>query len=97
MLLADKEWAGKSDRWIAEMAGVGVDLVGELRRQLSDSASSNGNGKRTGKYGTARSLPKKTEPEAASTDGAEAADPIEAFVAGPAVVNRCRPPRILRR
>lgn len=52
MLLADAEWAKQSDRWIAECAGVGADMVGDLRRQLSDSDSSNG--KRTGKEGKAR-------------------------------------------
>jgi hypothetical protein len=74
MLLADPEWAMQSDRWIAECAGVGADMVGDLRRQLSDSDSSKSNGKRVGKDGKARSLPKKTEPEPASTEAPEATE-----------------------
>jgi hypothetical protein len=31
MVLADEEWAKKSDRWIAEKCGVGPDLVADVR------------------------------------------------------------------
>ncbi len=40
LVLADEEWAKRSDRWIADVCGVGRDLVGEVRRELSDSDSS---------------------------------------------------------
>jgi hypothetical protein len=45
-LLADKEWAEKSDRWIAEKAAVSPTFVGKLRRkarpQVSTVDTSNG-------------------------------------------------------
>ncbi|HVA49417.1 MAG TPA: ParB N-terminal domain-containing protein [Pirellulales bacterium] len=40
LVLADEEWSKRSDRWIADVCGVGRDLVGEIRRELSDSDSS---------------------------------------------------------
>jgi hypothetical protein len=49
--LADAEWSKFSDRKIAEMCGVGADLVGDVRRQLSESDNSNGSPKRTGRDG----------------------------------------------
>ncbi|HVA45835.1 MAG TPA: ParB N-terminal domain-containing protein [Pirellulales bacterium] len=39
LVLADEEWSKRSNRWIAEVCGVGHDLVGGLRGQLADSAS----------------------------------------------------------
>lgn len=48
MLLADPEWAGKSDRWIAEACCVSHTFVGEVRGELEakatgSSSSSTGN------------------------------------------------------
>lgn len=40
MLLADPEWAGQSDRWIAETAGVSNNFVGDLRMQVSSDDTS---------------------------------------------------------
>jgi hypothetical protein len=38
-ILADEEWSQKSNRWVAEVCGVGRDLVEVVRRQLSESAN----------------------------------------------------------
>jgi hypothetical protein len=55
VLLADPEWREKSDRWIAEQCAVDHELVGRLRKQLADSASS---GPRKGRDGKTRKAPK---------------------------------------
>lgn len=48
MLLSDEEWAGKSDRWIAEKCGVHNETVAATRSQVTESVSA---GPRTGKDG----------------------------------------------
>ena len=54
-LLNDAEWVAWSDRKVAEQAGVGVDMVGSIRRQLSENdnspAATQANKPRTGKDG----------------------------------------------
>lgn len=37
LLLADPEWAQKSDRWIAEQCRVGNKFVGDIRREMSSA------------------------------------------------------------
>lgn len=53
MLLADAEWAAKSDRWIGETAGVSNHLVADVRAATGNSPSSS---KRTGKDGKTRAV-----------------------------------------
>lgn len=50
-LLKDPEWAKASDRWIAETCVVSVDLVGDVRRQLTVDSDSQTVQKRTGRDG----------------------------------------------
>lgn len=83
MLLACEKWAAKSDRWIAEQAGVGYSLVASSRKQLPDSGSSS----RTGQDGKTRKLPCAQElrpakdgkpgPEKVMPDPDRAADSIQ--------------------
>lgn len=57
--LALKEFSQMSDRAIADMCGVGKDLVASIRpKQLAENASSY----RTGRDGKTRKLPKSLEP-----------------------------------
>lgn len=80
MLLRDERWGNKSDRFVAEHAGVHHDLVTELRIQLAASASSKPNpsnshnresGRRQGKDGKWRK-PKAAKPAGASSSGSAA-------------------------
>lgn len=57
-LLQDDEWSKFSDRKIAELCCVDHTTVGDYRRQLGESPSSNGSEKRTGRDGKSRSTPK---------------------------------------
>jgi len=70
LLLADPEWAQKSDRWIGEACAVGHQLVAACRSQLDESSSSTGAGSqldepssspavRLGRDGKARALPSR--------------------------------------
>jgi hypothetical protein len=62
MLLNDPEWAGQSDRWLADTAGVSNRFVGELRAELCTVHSSAEPEKRKGKDGKVRDVkPKSTE------------------------------------
>lgn len=61
-LLADKEWGGRSDRWIAEACKVSNTFVGEMR-----GSTVNGGQLREGKDGKVRSLPTAT-PDTDSID-----------------------------
>lgn len=63
-LLNDEEWCLWSDHKIAEAAGVGVDLVGTVRRKLSESDSSSpaaeaAEAPRMGRDGKKRKPPKR--------------------------------------
>lgn len=46
-LLSDATWAKRSDRWIAEKAGVSNNFVGDVRKQLSSDDSSQSGGKQS--------------------------------------------------
>jgi len=61
-LLADAEWAAKSDRWIAKQAGVSHPFVGRLRLELEPVTSCGQPAPRTGMDGKARSAPTRREP-----------------------------------
>ncbi len=67
-LLCDAEWSKNSDRWIADACGVGADMVGTARRQLSESDSSNG--KRLGKDGKSRPATQPAKPRIATVEDA---------------------------
>lgn len=59
MLLADAEWAAKSDRWLAETAGVSNHLVADVRLVSAPPAptgNSPSSTKRTGRDGKARAV-----------------------------------------
>jgi hypothetical protein len=56
LVLADKDWAGESDRVIAELCRVSADLVGDVRRATVDSDSSSDR-PRKGKDGRCRRPP----------------------------------------
>ena len=62
MLLQDEEWSAKSDRWIAETAGVSHVLVASVKRtgSSSSSTSTGDNSPKTGKDGKKRLTQKKT-------------------------------------
>lgn len=60
MLLADPEWAGQSDRWLAETAGVAHPFVAKLREELVTVTSSPEPQKRRGKDGKVREVKPKT-------------------------------------
>lgn len=79
MLLADKEWAKRSNRWIAEQCGVGDQLVATVRDsiQLRDSRSCEPDEEeetRIGRDGKERRLP--TIEEQAVEDIVSALKPI---------------------
>jgi hypothetical protein len=61
LLLACDRWRRNSDRWIAEKCGVGNDLVGAVRKQVSESDTSR---TRTGRDGKEYPLPKDESPRA---------------------------------
>ena len=78
-LLGDEEWVKWSDRKIADAAAVGVDLVGVVRKQLSETDSSSpaakSNGQpRVGIDGKARKQP---APKAAKISGGTTFDVSE--------------------
>jgi N6-adenosine-specific RNA methylase IME4 len=75
VLLADKEWVKRSDRWIAEKCGVSQPFVGGIRSQLTTVISS-----RLGQDGKERKLPVLSR-----LSGAERAQ-LEAIASGEAVV-----------
>ena len=56
VLLADKEWVKRSDRWIAEKCAVNHETVGRAREQLALNASS-----RLGHDGKERKLPAQAQ------------------------------------
>jgi hypothetical protein len=56
LLLADGKWSKKSDRWIAEAAGVGHPFVAKVRSQLESDSSS---APRVGQDGKTRKLRKR--------------------------------------
>jgi ParB-like chromosome segregation protein Spo0J len=72
ILLADAEWAGKTDRWIAEAAAVSPDTVNRIRHeQVSDSDTSPTS--RTGRDGkTYQSRAPRSEPAAPIADAERA-------------------------
>ena len=81
LLLADSKWSKKSDRWIAEAAGVGHPFVAKLRPQLeSDSSSPT---PRLGKDGKARKLPASRAKERESSTAEPVALPV-VFAMAPA-------------
>lgn len=71
-ILADEEWSQKSNRWVAEVCGVGRDLVQVLRSQLSETAKRPLEGDcRLGQDGRLR-------PAHRAANTGEPADPVEA-------------------
>lgn len=76
-LLTDREWGGRSDRWVAEQCGVGDKLVGEVRNQLRETAVESNVSetpqKRVGRDGKARTVPKK-KPKEKSAEPVATAD-----------------------
>lgn len=61
MLLTDDEWSTKSDRWIAEQAGVSPSTVASIKQlsKLDSSTSTGDNSPKTGKDGKKRLTQKK--------------------------------------
>lgn len=66
-LLADPEWGGKSDRWIADAAAVSKKLVAKVREETQPTGT--GNQLREGRDGKLRKMPERR---------AEAGAPAEA-------------------
>jgi hypothetical protein len=58
-LLQDAEWAGRSDRWIAETCGVGHPLVAEVRKSTGTQLEEIPVEAREGKDGKRRHKPKR--------------------------------------
>lgn len=65
MLLADEEWSAKSDRWIAETAGVHHVTVANIKQvvKFTSSTITGDNSPKTGKDGKKRLTQKKPKPE----------------------------------
>jgi hypothetical protein len=61
-LLKDKEWGGKSNRWIADQCGVSDVFVGDLRRQVQ-TVSTCDDQKRAGKDGKSYPAKAAAKPE----------------------------------
>ena len=83
MLFAVEGWAEKSDRVIADKVGVGVELVGSIRKQLSETDSSSpaaeqADKPRTGKDGKKRKPPKPRAPKAPKSPAVPKAEPSPA-------------------
>ena len=62
LLLADEEWASKSDRWIADYAGVSHTFVAKVRSELPTGNVSSCDAPRIGRDGKARALPTPAAP-----------------------------------
>lgn len=65
MLLGDEKWRDKSDRWIAQVVGVGHELVRSMRPQLASDASS----KRVGLDGKSRPAHKPRKVKGEKNEG----------------------------
>ncbi|HQU46645.1 MAG TPA: ParB N-terminal domain-containing protein, partial [Pirellulales bacterium] len=92
-LLADREWAEKGDRWIAEMCGVSHPFVSSIRCQVVTVTTSQKGGDarsavRQGKDG--KLYPRRTVNRQQADDADTALDRVEAALQSAVAFDACR-------
>lgn len=98
MLLADEEWAKKSDRWLADIACVSNKTVSTLRQQVCNlHTSKSGPTKKTGKDGKSYPSQKSASSEKCCTPADEnrAADQSRNIAPNNATTEPNSPPSVI--